>query len=510
MNNYILKIWYNESNKFQKWWFQGKNNNKSIQIIKNAIINIESKYPIHTIDYWKKNPINCLEGILLFDQFYRHIQQNTSNHEKIATELVFYGIQKNWIPNEIHYLVFFLMPLRHINDKTCHDYCIMQIKKKSSENEYYNKFLNATLKNYSNNEIYYKDTSWLTYIDKYRDILCDNINYEYNNDNQWFYNSTAWKCFINFASKTSLPIIISLSGGVDSMVFLYFCIIYKNINKDFKFGVVHINWNQRMESTTEANFLISYMEKLKITYLYENIENINRKEDREKFEKESRKIRFDIYQKALKKWNAECVFLGHHKGDMVENVFTNMINGKHITNLAKMKKEIIIENIKIVRPFLDIDKDSIYDIAKKCLIPFFKNTTPTWSNRGAIRNKIFPSIEEQFGKRYKNSFLEMSSKIEMMNNMLLKYLINPYLDQIEKVSSTEYSLPFEEIYPYTFYEIMFEKFIYSIGIQKISNKSLRGWYDVINKKKDWKKYILNKKILLIHNVNTISLKIEYI
>ena len=81
-----------------------------------------------------------------------------------------------------------------------------------------------------------------------------------------------------------------------------------------------------------------------------------------------------------------------------------MLNGNHLLDLGKMKYEANISDVLIVRPFLKINKLNIYDIASKYKIPFFKDTTPEWSNRGAIRNNIFPSIEARYPTPFISSF----------------------------------------------------------------------------------------------------------
>jgi tRNA(Ile)-lysidine synthase TilS/MesJ len=44
---------------------------------------------------------------------------------------------------------------------------------------------------------------------------------------------------------------------------------------------------------------------------------------RSEFEEESRKIRYDLYQEIINEHNCSGVFVGHHKDDIIENIFTN-------------------------------------------------------------------------------------------------------------------------------------------------------------------------------------------
>ena len=63
--------------------------------------------------------------------------------------------------------------------------------------------------------------------------------------------------------------------------------------------------------------------------------------NRQLFEDEGRKIRFNIYKEVIMKTNGDSVFLGHHSGDIIENVFTNMVRGLNYLHLGKMEKEMV-------------------------------------------------------------------------------------------------------------------------------------------------------------------------
>jgi len=512
----IIDFWYPEGDKFQKWWFEGKSSSEDTNIKQKQIRDLIAYNRLSGKTFWKCEH-KCLEGILYYDQFFRHIQENTEDHESIAVELCLHAIQHDWLPNEPHLLVFCLLPLRHTRNIHFVNYCIRLIEKKNMESHsvYYDKFLRASMKTELKCDLFKDDISWLSWIDKYRDILCDEVNYIYEQNNDFFKSTDIWKCFINFINKRFLNIgekalIVSLSGGVDSMVFLYLCQLYKFINAKFRFGAVHINWNQRDESTREADFLEEYLIKSNIPYIYKNITHLSRKEDRLLFESKGREIRFELYRQAMLEWNGDCVFLGHHHGDIVENVFLNIINSNHFFNLEKMTEETLIDSVLIVRPFLIVDKSDIYEIAIKKLIPFFKNTTPIWSNRGELRNTIFPSIEKQFGKGFEKGLISTAKKCKEMGQ-ILDCLLIPYMGKIEQMNENEFRFPFEIDYPFVFYESMFEKFMYSHRKPKIRNKSLEAWYHhAFNSNgKIWKSITLSKICQIILEDNKQTMKIKF-
>ncbi len=502
MDNIIINTWYPEDEKYQKWWFQSKFNEKNKKIIKN-IVNVNKNNNIN----WYQNSNYIFSGILYYDQFYRHLSINTYESDKKAVELCLYGVQHNLIPKEPHYLVFFLLPLRHTKKTNFIEYSIRLIKFKINHNNngHYRRFLKNSINSLKDLEENKIDT-WLDWIDQYRDILCDKVKYTFEKDNKWIYQSNAWKTFIDFINNHNIKsIIISLSGGVDSMVFLYLCYLYKNNNQNFNFYAVHINWNQREESCREAEFLKYYLTRINITFLYKNIKDMDRSKNRKLFEENGKKIRFDLYKEAIKKWNCKYVFLGHHNGDIIENVFTNMIHGKNVLDMGKMTSIMNIEGVNIIRPFLNINKDDIYDVARKELIPYFKNTTPDWSNRGFIRNNIFPQMDNHFGKTYKNGFNTIAKKTREIGDMINECLIEPYMNKII-YNNNIVLLPYNNNYPRIFYEIMFEKLMYKLKKKKFSNKSISSWFNHTRKGNNWGTYMLKKDCkITLENINTIKI-----
>jgi len=344
---------------------------------------------------------------------------------------------------------------------------------------------------------------------QYQDILCNNkLKYDNNSDIDsidYIYSSPVWYSFITFIKNRRLDtgkktIIISLSGGVDSMVFLYLCILYRKQNQLFKFGSVHINWNQRDESEHEAHFIQDYLNENNVLYYFENVTHLFRK-NRTVFEIEGKKLRFNLYKKVIEKWNGDSVFLGHHKGDIIENVFTNLITGNHLLDLGKMKYESKIHDVLIVRPFLEINKSDIYDIASKYNVPFLKDTTPLWSNRGALRHSIFPVIGKHFGNRFETGLLNTAQKSRELGDMIDVCLITPYMSSIEYISKTQIRLPYKNTYPLIFYEIVFERLMYSHHKSKIRTKTVGAWYKYAINNVNWKPYSICKDCQLILDNN---------
>jgi tRNA(Ile)-lysidine synthetase-like protein len=187
-------------------------------------------------------------------------------------------------------------------------------------------------------------------------------------------------------------IILSLSGGVDSMVCLD--IFTKLMHTyDFKLTLVHINYMNRPESIVEEEKIIKWTagnHKL----IVRRINEINRpkcmKYDlRALYETYTRNVRYGVY-KALD----GPVILGHNKDDCLENIFTNIANRTKYDNLQGMTHISTSDSIEFWRPLLDFSKDEIVEYSRVYNIPHLPNSTPPWSQRGQIRAKVLPCLNE--------------------------------------------------------------------------------------------------------------------
>lgn len=492
----IYPFWFPQNQKYQKWWFQSKTNSDSVLKVHSFL----QQLPSFQYNDFLKNPANCLSGILLYDQMYRHIGENDNEKIAIAMNLAYYAFQKDWLDSyQPHEVVFALLPFRHTNHPTCLAFCSSYLSTRNDkENSHIRRFMNALTKQMQNQVprtcIYLNDVvdykSKLMY-HSWKDILCDKEIYIFS-PNFVITKSLAYTTLSKFIqsdndiSSGKKKFVISLSGGVDSMVCLHLCILYQQTHPTFRFSAVHLNWNQREESTREMDFLIEYARRNKVELITRNITHLSRKENRTFFESETRRIRFALYQQVLEGEDG-VIFMGHHRGDIVENVFTNMIRGVNYLDLGKMKVQQVMHDITIVRPFLTIPKSSILEVAKKAMIPFFKDTTPDWSNRGAVRRRIFPIIESQFANSYETGFLRMAEKSSQMRVLIHQCLLEPYIKSIQTPAENELLLKIENDYPLIFYELVFEQLCHRMGVKRMSMKSLQHWYSnsILTQKEKW-------------------------
>lgn len=294
-------------------------------------------------------------------------------------------------------------------------------------------------------------------------------------------------------------ILISLSGGVDSMVLLeIMCEIKKTRN--IAISCLFINYNNREESKLEEEFLIDYCLQKNIDFKFINIEFKRNDIKRSLYEQQTRNIRYSYYKQICELNNCPGVFLGHHKDDLSENIFNNIMRGnREITDLCVLKKINTVLDVVVFRPMLDFTKDIIYSFAHRYHIPYFLDTTPNWSCRGKMRRNIFPKCVDCYGENYKNSLLKLGEEGEMIGTIFQRYIIDDLYKNNLLITENGFSIKrctvLNELYVL---KILIRKISHTLKIDNMRLKNI----EILNNFMKNNSYI-NKKITFIKNYYTI-------
>jgi tRNA(Ile)-lysidine synthase TilS/MesJ len=232
-------------------------------------------------------------------------------------------------------------------------------------------------------------------------------------------------------------VVVSLSGGIDSMLL---CYLYNLLG--YSVTAVHIIYGNRAESEQEYSFIADFCDDLGIPIVAYRIPWLRRATasrefvdshgeatcerltnvSREFYERMTREIRFMVYRLVA---GEAPVVLGHIRDDIVENIMTNFVRGDHLNWLGAMTTFDTQMGVRLVRPFLDVDKKEIYAVARQVGLSWLKNTTPSWSNRGKFREKFHSALVEQYGAGIDNALVEMAKRIAAQASMLESLLYLP-------------------------------------------------------------------------------------
>ena len=212
-------------------------------------------------------------------------------------------------------------------------------------------------------------------------------------------------------AQRSRVIIVSISGGVDSMVLSH--LVLRHLVRDHPNVVfVHINYCNKPTCHEDEAFVTDWCTRVLHRPLFvRRIHELQREpcmlhHMRELYETYTRNVRFSVYKQVHDDVHEDvqdlreedqvqdppCVMMGHNKDDCFENVMTNITKRRKHDLLEGMQMRVMHEGIEFVRPLLNLSKASIRAYARKHGVPHLHDSTPGWSQRGKIRDAIVPAL----------------------------------------------------------------------------------------------------------------------
>jgi tRNA(Ile)-lysidine synthetase-like protein len=307
------------------------------------------------------------------------------------------------------------------------------------------------------------------------------------------------------SSPKKAGIIVSLSGGVDSMAIA--CVL-AHLKASCGYDhltilAVHIDYANRPESEAEADYVRRYCEDIldtgSIEFTCRRIDEVTRGiTARDDYERIAREIRYTSYREAVARAKDAMglvskvdrnqtivgVMLGHHRGDLRENVLSNAHKGCGPLDLSGMTAVSKNDGITLYRPLLPLEKSFVFDYAHKFGVPYYKDTTPHWSTRGKLRNKLIPLLEEIYGDGSMNNLSNLAVESDECRALMNKSMIEPFLKTVvHKPMGIVFDTASWKDQPLFFWKVVLREALHSVGLGMFSDKSVVAFLERIRAQK---------------------------
>ena len=212
----------------------------------------------------------------------------------------------------------------------------------------------------------------------------------------------------NLFTKTE-PIIVALSGGIDSMVLFD---IIKVLNNNVI--IAHVNHNKRNESIDEYNYIEKMAKENNIPFEGYSINNT-----KENFHHESRIQRYDFFRAIAQKYQSTKIAVAHHLDDQVETVLMRIVRGTSFSGYSGIKEIRYDRNVSIIRPLMDIKKEQIVEYSKEKNIKYFEDSSNNEDvyTRNRFRHNIIPLLKEE-NPNLDNKIIQLAEYIDSANEVL--------------------------------------------------------------------------------------------
>ncbi len=289
-------------------------------------------------------------------------------------------------------------------------------------------------------------------------------------------------------------IVVGVSGGPDSMALLH---LLNRIKKglDIQLICAHVHHNLRKESEEEKKFIERFCASNGIVFEWHKITNYGD----DNFHNEARSIRYNYFSKIVKKYKAHYLFTAHHGDDLIETILMRMVRGSTLRGYSGFSKVIEMGDYTIIRPFINITKDQIYEYNKKNKIDYVTDSSNVMDvyTRNRFRKNVLPflkkedsNVHEKFYK-FSKTLLEYNNYIDKEVKKKLKKVYSQNVLNIGEYKKEEKSIKMKIVY------YILEQ-IYQDDLMLITDQHANLVYNLIHSRR------ANVKIHLPNNVKAIK------
>jgi tRNA(Ile)-lysidine synthase len=201
---------------------------------------------------------------------------------------------------------------------------------------------------------------------------------------------------IQFLPVIEPPIVVGISGGIDSMVLLH-----AMMTSEYAPIAAHFNHKLREDSDLEAAFVRDYCLNAELPFREASGDvRAYAEENSLSIEEAGRILRYRFLFEVAVKESAGAVAVAHHADDQIETILMNLLRGAGAKGLSGMRMISVpntwSETIPIVRPLLEIDKEKLIAYHEEHQLPLVEdpsNEDQTYF-RNKIRHTLIPDLED--------------------------------------------------------------------------------------------------------------------
>lgn len=198
--------------------------------------------------------------------------------------------------------------------------------------------------------------------------------------------------------------LVAVSGGSDSMALLD--ILH---NRGFKLVVCHVNYNVRESADRDENIVKKYCESKGI--LLETLKGFEYSKDEGNFENWARVKRYNFFKEMYKKYDCECLYVGHNLDDLLETYFIQKERNSKC-DFYGLKEEIYIYEMKVRRVLLSYSKAELKEYCENNNIEY--GVDETNFDETYLRNNIRHNVIKKMSLEDKKEVLKEINSLNVV------------------------------------------------------------------------------------------------
>lgn len=259
---------------------------------------------------------------------------------------------------------------------------------------------------------------------------------------------------LNIPNLEKAKYIVAVSGGLDSMVLL------DNLNRSgLDIIVAHVNHGIRSDSEEDLKVVRDYCQKYNL-----KLESVKLELGENVSEERAREKRYEYLYNLQKQMAAKAIITGHHKDDIIETAFINLIRGTGIRGLSSLKS-----SDALIRPQLHYSKDQLLRYAKEHGLRWREDYTN--NDKSYLRNKIRLDVVSKMTTTQKEALLKLIEQSNKISERLDKEL-NLFLRRGLHKGSPVISRKWFNNLPHDISKEVVRKLLVDTGAQDIDKKTI--------------------------------------
>ncbi len=231
---------------------------------------------------------------------------------------------------------------------------------------------------------------------------------------------TARQAVRPWVESAEARILLGVSGGADSMA-----MAMASLQESKKAGIdlVAIIVDHQLQDSSAEIAASARSELIRLGFQTVEIMNVT-VELHDGLEASARRARYQAFDAAIAKYQADYLFLAHTRNDQAETVLLGLARGSGTRSLSGMAPV----SGRLVRPFLDIDRHTTEAVCQENEIKVWQDphNSDLVYTRVRVRHQVLPVLEEQLGPGI-HSALARSAKILRQDADALDHLATEFI-----------------------------------------------------------------------------------
>ncbi|MBU1042826.1 MAG: tRNA lysidine(34) synthetase TilS [Candidatus Omnitrophica bacterium] len=279
--------------------------------------------------------------------------------------------------------------------------------------------------------------------------------------------------------KPKERVLVCVSGGPDSVFLLDILTRLKELYA-LRISVAHLNHCLRgQESDADEVFVSQLADGYGMSFFRARVDVAKlAKQKKISIEQAARFARYNFFSNICQTQKIKKIVLAHTKDDQVETILMRILRGTGIKGLGGIKFLSELDNMLLVRPLLDIEKQQILSYLKKNKLKFRVDSSNQEKNyfRNKVRLDVLPLLE-QLSPGLKDNIVRIADNAQKTENFIQAKLNPIYQRIIFSIKNNEiiiYRQKFLKLMPIIRSEII-RKAIFSLSgdINGIDYKHIR-------------------------------------